>query len=296
MNDNKSLVDKFSTIKNPWNYFIGKGKLLFPTPNNVLSFYRNNNSSASLWTCTSSHYRYVCIFNLFDPIEIIIDGRIINMEPNEGILLLPFQLHKFVLPKKDSNTSCIFITFTMEKNAYFEMLRYNKFKIDDELLNLINLFYDSYNDDRYDNLPHIVGIILNNISMKKNIIPKDLSKKAMQYKLLQNIITEIQNDLHITIIELSQKLNFSENYIRRYFKNRVGITLGEYIIDLKIDMAKQFLYKDDFSISEIAERCGYQSESSFSRSFKNKTGIPPQAFKKLIEQNPLEYNLGNVTV
>jgi AraC-like DNA-binding protein len=158
-----------------------------------------------------------------------------------------------------------------------------------ELIKRIKSLYETglvYNENEYDKLPFILSLILTNLSRKENLSIKELSLKSMKNKLLQEIILEIQNSFDTNIIKIARKLNYSENYIRRYFKKIVGISLGSYLIDIKIDKAMQYLYGSDNSIEEISEKCGYDSVTSFSKIFKKKVKLSPSKFRKNVEQNP----------
>lgn len=74
-------------------------------------------------------------------------------------------------------------------------------------------------------------------------------------------------------------MNFSDSYLRRVFKRIMNITLGQYILEIKIFEAKKFLTLSDMSIGEIAEKIGYDNIYSFSRSFKKTIGIPPRDYR-----------------
>ena len=58
----------------------------------------------------------------------------------------------------------------------------------------------------------------------------------------------------------------------------------EYRADLLIMSAQRMLTQPDFSISEVAERLGFGSETYFRRIFKAKVGVSPREFRK----NPLK--------
>lgn len=86
---------------------------------------------------------------------------------------------------------------------------------------------------------------------------------------------EISNDF------LSQKLGISEVYLRKLFTTHYGISPKQYIIDMRIQKAKQLLENSAQTITNIAEECGFTSVYYFCRIFKQKTGITPTEYAKL---------------
>lgn len=78
--------------------------------------------------------------------------------------------------------------------------------------------------------------------------------------------------------DVAALVNFSESYFLTYFKEKTGINFRDYVLSLKIDYAKSRMRDGDSSISEIAFLTGYQDYRSFSRAFKNETGMSPSEY------------------
>jgi two-component system response regulator YesN len=54
----------------------------------------------------------------------------------------------------------------------------------------------------------------------------------------------------------------------------------QYIQGERIKLAQKLLLGSTYSVSEITERCGYLSESTFCRVFKQKNGVTPTEYRK----------------
>lgn len=87
--------------------------------------------------------------------------------------------------------------------------------------------------------------------------------------------TAINNSL------LAQKCNLSETHFRKLFLAKFGITPRQFIIDIRINQAKQLLSTGSLKISEIAEACGFSSQYHFSRCFKTHTSMTPTEYMLL---------------
>ncbi len=103
---------------------------------------------------------------------------------------------------------------------------------------------------------------------------------------LQALLTEekiyIRKDLRV--VDLSRSLNTNRTYISRMINQEYGKSFSELINNLRFEEAKRMLLLSEFSllsISEIAQRAGFPSESSFYRIFKKETGLAPGDWRKV---------------
>jgi transcriptional regulator GlxA family with amidase domain len=68
-------------------------------------------------------------------------------------------------------------------------------------------------------------------------------------------------------------------YFRKRFKEHFGISPQQYVIDIRIQRAKQLLVEGSLSLSLIAESCGVTNQYHFSRLFKERTGLAPSEYR-----------------
>jgi two-component system response regulator YesN len=83
----------------------------------------------------------------------------------------------------------------------------------------------------------------------------------------------------ISVIEIANNVHLNADYLTRIFKKEVGVSISKYMINLKIEKAKELLENTDRSIGEIAMSVGYYNYSSFNRVFTKEVGISPQEYK-----------------
>lgn len=83
----------------------------------------------------------------------------------------------------------------------------------------------------------------------------------------------------ITIQELAAHLNLSENYLSKLFHKEMGIPVSLYILNLKIEKAKNLLQYSDYNIVEIANYLSFSSQSHFIQVFQKKTGSTPHKYR-----------------
>ena len=81
--------------------------------------------------------------------------------------------------------------------------------------------------------------------------------------------------------QLASELNVSYAWFRKEFKETIGISPGQYHLNVRINRAKRLLRESDMSVGQIAYQTGFESEFYFSRIFKNKAGISPLQFRRV---------------
>jgi AraC family transcriptional regulator, arabinose operon regulatory protein len=79
--------------------------------------------------------------------------------------------------------------------------------------------------------------------------------------------------------ELAGQFLMSEDYLRQLFKRNFGLSPVQYLINKRLDYAKDLLKNSDQSIKAIAFECGFDNEHYFSRLFHKAVGISPSQFR-----------------
>ena len=106
-------------------------------------------------------------------------------------------------------------------------------------------------------------------------------------RIIYQAKTILKEDLpgNRSLEEIASLLNISYSLFRREFKNKCGISPGQYRLELKLARAKEMLYSTNLSIAEISDKLYFESLGQFSTFFKKKVGIPPLEFRKRGRKN-----------
>ncbi|MBR6682255.1 MAG: helix-turn-helix transcriptional regulator [Clostridia bacterium] len=105
--------------------------------------------------------------------------------------------------------------------------------------------------------------------------------KEQKNRLLEAVFHYVEkniSDLDLSNEILAKQVGISEVYLRKLFMNYCGTTPKQYVLDMRIKMAKQQLVSTSSSISDIAEGCGFSSVYHFCRSFKQRVGLTPTQY------------------
>ena len=83
--------------------------------------------------------------------------------------------------------------------------------------------------------------------------------------------------------ESLQELPFNYDYLRKLFKKEMGLSPLEYMTSLRMKSAEKLLtamWTNEYTISEIAQMCGFDNSLYFSRVFKKYFGCSPSNYAK----------------
>lgn len=101
------------------------------------------------------------------------------------------------------------------------------------------------------------------------------------WRLKQYIEKHLNDDL--SRVHLAEIVYFNPSYLSRFFKQRTGINLTDYIFNAKIDKAKKLLGDKHVKIHEVAAAVGFESSTYFARFFRRMTGLNPQEYRDKVQ-------------
>lgn len=98
---------------------------------------------------------------------------------------------------------------------------------------------------------------------------------------LRRVIEKIDGDLtaDLSLSELANIAGLSIPHFCRAFKQTLGCAPHAFIVQRKIERAKEYLRLSTMSVTDVAFLCGFSSSSHFSNTFRREAGVTPQAFR-----------------
>ncbi len=90
---------------------------------------------------------------------------------------------------------------------------------------------------------------------------------------------------------LAHACHLSYSTLRTLFRREIGVTLGQYHLDLRIKDVQRLLAETPFSIAEIAGRLHFYDQKHLSAIFKKKIGLSPLAYRKQVREGARKENL-----
>ncbi|GAA6617633.1 helix-turn-helix domain-containing protein [Scytonema sp. NUACC26] len=126
----------------------------------------------------------------------------------------------------------------------------------------------------------LVVHLLKKYCVKKTQIVK-YSDGLPKYKLRQ-VIEHIHSHLNsdIKLAELAGLAGISQYYFCQLFKNSLGITPYQYVLQQRVEQAKHLLRSGKMAICDIALTCGFANQSHLTKHFRKITGMTPKDYQK----------------
>ena len=157
---------------------------------------------------------------------------------------------------------------------------YNNLEIMDILYKLIDEFrlkLAGYQDYCSALLLEILILLSRSHRLQNNEI---IGKHYLNFAQLEKYL--ISNfERNPTVDELSKQVYLSKFYFIKIFNEHFGTTPHQYVENLRFERAKELLkYGHNLTVLDISERLNFDSQQSFSRWFKKKSGLTPFEYKK----------------
>jgi AraC-like DNA-binding protein/ligand-binding sensor protein len=128
-------------------------------------------------------------------------------------------------------------------------------------------------EELLDNMHHIVDLLSEHIFSFQGIRHASALRKAERF-----IWTNYTR--RISLGEIAEASGLSPSYFSTVFKNEMGENLSAYLNRLRVEKAAMMLTETKRSLTDIAEACGFENRSWFSRIFRHHAGISPGKYRE----------------
>ena len=109
------------------------------------------------------------------------------------------------------------------------------------------------------------------------------SESGRIQKVKQYVVEHYPEQLKLS--DLAELVGMSPVSFSRFFHQRTGRTLSEYIVDIRLGFAARMLVDSAKNISEICYECGFNNLSNFNRIFKARRNCTPREFRSMYKKN-----------
>lgn len=221
----------------------------------------------------------------------VINGRQFNIEKACAILHSPYSIHKTevfdtVIYKRyvfyfgsqmldNYSENVLPLHKEIKKPAYIVLI--DEYKVR-KILTLLSLF-ESYPADK--NAEQLIFLLIFNeifiVKDRKELFDTQSIQQTYIYEVIQYIVLNINKPLSLS--GLAQHFFISKDKLCYDFKKYTTITIRQFIIELRVNYAKNLLEYSNLPIGEIASACGFESEYYFYPFFRSHIGITPLQYR-----------------
>ncbi|MDD6102252.1 MAG: AraC family transcriptional regulator [Clostridiales bacterium] len=132
--------------------------------------------------------------------------------------------------------------------------------------------------DTADGLIEILGFMEMDFAERMRDIKKNAAVSIHIRKCIEYMYDHLQEK--ITVYSVAQYLKINPTYLSKLFVKETGTCFKAYLINIRIDVAKNMLKYSDYSYLDISLSLGFSSQSAFISVFKKVTGMTPGRYRK----------------
>jgi AraC-like DNA-binding protein len=281
-------------IPEPASLFSGLTIQQSLAPENIIFFQRTDTTLLKPeGVSVNFHHRFELVTVLDTAAPARIDRVTYDLHPGECALIFPNQFHHFMDVERTS-LDWLFITFELKNPEAIRALHNSPRMLDaaglDLLQALIREFVQPQTGTRDTlEISYVLSRLLLHLRNCEHLPPdrRDIhSSDDVRDVILESINKYVRANLGraVTIANIAEELGYSVSHLRAVFRDRLGVSLGKYMRESRLSEAAQLLLKSDLNVSEIGERCGFESLYAFSRAFRKAYGIPPRTYRQLVQE------------
>ena len=242
------------------------------------------------------HNQYEIYYLIKGEVNYFIENEIFHVCQDDVVLLGPGVIHKTSKVHGVERKRLLIFISEYDIQEYLELFPnlLNCFSkhvlhISSAFAPRIKLIFDELiieNNSKSPNFAYIKALFVQLlVLLSRDTVAKESSsdkKDVSKDQILE--IAEYLNqhfDEDISLEMLSKKFGFHKNYISRRFLEVLKISYLEYLTNLRIRKAIDYLSAGNLTITQIAEKTGFKSSNTFCAVFKKNFGISPLNYKKM---------------
>jgi AraC-like DNA-binding protein len=154
------------------------------------------------------------------------------------------------------------------------------------VVQLLQTILDTTKEEKAGYQPLIAGAVLHLLGNIHTITRQQLFAAEDRVEVIVKhamALFRTHIDLPLSAEQVAEELGVSYAWFRKAFKQYTGIAPGQYMLQLKMEKAKQLLSATGIPVKEVAFQLSFESASHFSKLFKSKTGSSPAQYR---DNNP----------
>ncbi len=210
------------------------------------------------------------------------DDKTIKYNQGDVICIPPLLLHQNFPDKGFSNIHLTLINWSpnFHDPALISNLENADFHYVNDLHYILDLTYRQFhyihqNKEIINNLTNLLLSYIDSLIQSPDV---SISSKIIESKIVSNF-----ENPYFDLNSVYEEFPYSKRHLQRLFLKDYGVSPLQYLIQQKLNAAIKYLnhsIKNDYSICEIADRCGFGDQYYFSRIFKKQFGVSPKEFRK----------------
>ena len=147
----------------------------------------------------------------------------------------------------------------------------------------------SYQDKKLNN--YLSTAILCEFHNQCNLDKASIAANSQKEQIYNDILDYVKWHRHINlkVIDIANHFGYNEKYLSHVFRSIKGMSLKQYMLQQKIELAQYMLIDTNDTVASIAKQLGYNDSYNFMKLFKRKVGLTPTEYRNTHAKRLLFY-------
>ena len=239
-----------------------------------------------------THPSYMFLLPYDSETTIVLEDKKVLLEPNTLFCLSPNIAHHEIQNYYPPKYCAIFIKKDVFENLFLEYQKSDIF-LNGKILELRSSKIDFYLQQflletlsANKSISELLAQLLTHEIIRTILQPQTQQKEFTKNHKINEIVKYINThfDESISLEFLATMAELSKSHLSKLFSEEMGISVMEYLKDIRLQNAKKMLLSNSLSVTQVMQQCGFSSPSYFSKLFKQKYNVTP---KELIKRGYL---------
>ena len=219
----------------------------------------------------------------------LVNGRNIQVKKGYIDVMRRTDFHSFHIPSgekvcfyyaafnEEKISASLYSRLTLHKghiDCFLDEKNFERFKV---LFQIMRDAYINWNEGSEEIICSAINTVLS--VLLNNLVEKDIDSGYNE--VVQRAMLYVEKhflDPDCSLATVSRNINVTPNYLGRLIKKNMGISFSQYCIWRKLSYSIQLLDNRMLTVSEIAEKAGFTSESYYISLFRKHYGMTPKKY------------------
>lgn len=252
------------------------------------------------------HSEFEFLLILKNPLEVVCEQRVFVAHPGSLILFNPNQLHEFHKIEESCTFLCIQVSpkcfsfsYPVLEQIVFEKLTAEPFleeaekkKLKEDLLMLASVYFKreaEYELLCVSKVAEVLHLMLTHVPYR-HITSSEVAEQNTRNARMQRLISFVdQNYMHkIRLSDFAELEDRSLSYLSHFIKDNLNQTFQEYVNFVRFNAACKQMNESHLRLLDICMDTGFSDYRYFSETFRRRTGLTPEEYRKRLPIHPTE--------
>ena len=214
---------------------------------------------------------------------VTVEDKEYSVQEGDTVVIWSHQVHCFAAKGHCRHELCIFAPELVQRFFLTHAGEYPKSPVisaqsGSHIPHLVHLLKEEQSIYKTKGLLYLLcGEIEQHTEFLKRTRGKQESGAALLSQILAYVNENYQQDCSLDSI--AEALSYEKTYLSKFFSRRIGITLAEYVLQVRLARASDLLLNSEANIIDVSTASGFNSPRTFNRNFAEQFGVTPSQYR-----------------